>query len=248
VRTIDRIVILPVLIALVAGGTGCSRTPEERRASIYELQASPSDDNQERIRELLGDPDRDVRATALNALVTVGADDAEQLALASLDDEDGFVRSMAAKLLGDLQNGAHAGALVARLEADPDPWVRRRAAEALTELGGDEAIRGLGVGLEDPMEPVRLAAITGVRKLGPQEFKGELSRMLLEDPAWEIRVQAARALGLTGDPEMRVPLDAALGDENEFVRSAASHALGQSPAYQPRLPAGEPVATPDATE
>jgi HEAT repeat protein len=83
----------------------------------------------------------------------------------------------------------------------------------------------LAQGLDDPMQNVRLAAVTGLRKLDPRTAKPALARLLLEDSVWEIRVQAARALGLTGAPEVLPVLEAALYDPNEFVRSAASHAL-----------------------
>jgi HEAT repeat protein len=49
--------------------------------------------------------------------------------------------------------------------------------------------------------------------------------LLLEDPIWEIRVQAARGLGATGDPAVLPVLESALADDNEFVSSAAANAL-----------------------
>jgi HEAT repeat protein len=75
------------------------------------------------------------------------------------------------------------------------------------------------------MDDVRLAATRGLRELDPGFAKPELARLLLEDPQYEIRVQAARALGLTGDPEIRSLLESALEDPNEFVRAAAANAL-----------------------
>ena len=47
----------------------CGQTADQRRASIYELRADPTEENIARIRGLLSDPDRDVRATAMNTLV-----------------------------------------------------------------------------------------------------------------------------------------------------------------------------------
>ena len=72
---------------------------------------------------------------------------------------------------------------------------------------------------------VNKSAVVGIRKLGPGAAKPELARILLEDSEWEIRVQAARALGIAGDPEVLTVLEAALEDPNEFVRSAVAHAL-----------------------
>ena len=219
-RTFAACLAVSVLLSL-----HCSQTPEQRRASIYEIVKDPTEENQQRIRDMLSDPDRDVRATALNMMVTLGAPDVEKLVLEGLEDEDGFVRSIAAKLIGDLGNPQHAGGLVEHLLRDSNPWVRQRAAESLAELEGSVAVQGLAWGLEDPLENVRLAAVTGLRKLEPGYDKPAMARLLLDDPVWEIRVQAARALGSTGDEDIRQVLEAALKDQNEFVRSAASHAL-----------------------
>ena len=61
--------------------------------------------------------------------------------------------------------------------------------------------------------------------LDPGVATAELSQLLLEDSVWEIRVQAARALGATGDPSVVPVLENAVSDANEFVRAAAVHAL-----------------------
>lgn len=203
----------------------CVQTSEGRIDSIYAWKAEPSEQNLRKIRALIDHPDRDVRATALNALVSLGVPDSGGLALAGLQDTDPLVRRVAAKLLGDVGDPANVHVLVQRLDEDQDKWVRKDAAESLEQLGGEEAVQGLLVGLEDPIKEVRLSSVRAVRKLDPAAGKTVLARLVLEDPVWEIRVQAARALGATGDPEVRPILEAALGDANEYVRSAAEHAL-----------------------
>jgi HEAT repeat protein len=75
------------------------------------------------------------------------------------------------------------------------------------------------------MQRVRLAAVDGLSELDPAYARDELVRLLHDDAVWEIRARAARALGLTGDPEVVDDLEAALDDPNEFVRSAATNAL-----------------------
>lgn len=229
-----RITLCLLLIPLVFVIPGCKEDRNERISSIYALKADPTVENVEQIRALSADPDRDVRATALNALVVLRVDDAPGLARAGLEDEDGFVRATAAKLLGDLDSAPDTPRLAALLRADSDPIVRLRAAEALARIGGETAVAGLAQGLSDPMDDVRLAATRGLRELDPGFAKPELARLLLEDPHYEIRVQAARALGLTGDPEMRSLLEAALEDPNEFVRAAAANALRTHEAVQQR--------------
>jgi len=216
---------LALTTALVLLAAGCVEDPQHKIDRIYSAKAEPSEENLERIRAFLEDPDRDVRATAINALVTLGVPDAGDLARRALDDPDGFVRSRGAILLGTVGNEGDVAVLVERLIVDGDTIVRQNAASSLAQLGGDEAARGLIKGMADPMEEVRLVAVRGVRALDPGLATAELSRVLLEDSVWEIRVQAARALGATGDPSVVPVLENALGDANEFVRAAASHAL-----------------------
>lgn len=203
----------------------CVENPDEKIDRIYAAKAEPSEANLTRIRAYLEDPDRDVRATAINALVTLNVPDAAPLARRALDDPDGFVRSRGAILLGAVGEEADVPVLVRRLLEDSDAVVRQNAASSLAQLGGDEAAQGLIEGLADPIEEVRLEAVRGVRRLGPKRAVPELATLLLEDSVWEIRVQAARALGSTGAPSVLPVLENALGDANEFVRAAAAHAL-----------------------
>jgi HEAT repeat protein len=212
-------------LVLLAFSLHCAQDTHDRIDAIYSAKAEPSAKNIEAIRGHLTDPDRDVRATAVNALVTLDVPDAAAIAAEALADEDGFVRSIAAMRLGDVGDASHVDRLVELLLKDPDKIVRQRAAESLGMLGGEEAVRGLIEGLSDPLDNVRLASVRGVREHNPELAIAQLSRLLLEDPIWEIRVQAARGLGATGDPVVAPVLETAMGDPNEFVRSAAAHAL-----------------------
>lgn len=216
----------PLILAACLLSLHCGSRPEERRLSIYDLKADPTQENLQEIRDLLGDPDRDVRATALHAMIGLDAPDSATLALQGLRDNDGFVRATAAKLLGDLGDPAHVGPLAACLERDLDPVTRLRAAESLARLGGTDALSPLVRGLADPMERVRMAAVDGLSEIDPLFASRELVQVLREDGVWEVRARAAHALGLSGIPEILPDLRAAsLEDSNEFVRSAASNAL-----------------------
>lgn len=214
-----------VSIALLVGVLGCGGTTEQRVGSIYEWKMDPTPENVERIRSLVGDPDRDVRSTAIFALATLGEPDASELALAGLDDTDPFVRSTCAVLLADVEDPRVEAALGERLLGDEDSTVRWRAAESLTAHGGPTALAALADGMSDPSREVRLASVSGIARLAPGEHVAMLARLVGEDPEWEIRVQAARGLGRAGDPGGRGALDGALDDPNEFVRSAAAFAL-----------------------
>jgi len=119
-----RIAAWAVLLVLGWIALGCSTDSTARIRSIYELKRQPTPENVEKIRQMLVDSDRDVRATALNALVGLDVEDAGTLARAGLADEDDFVRATAAKLLGDLGDPAVAELLAARVREDAHPIVR----------------------------------------------------------------------------------------------------------------------------
>ncbi len=203
-----------------------------------------SEQNVESLRWLLAHGDRDVRATALNALVGLEVSDSGELALAALAADDGYVRAMAAKLLGDLADPHHADVLARVLLEDSDPVARQRAAESLAALRGAVALEALARGLEDPAWRVRMTCIAGLGARDAAFAAVEIERLLAEDAAWEVRAEAARALGSMGDPERLPALEVARGDPNEFVRAAASQAILGSPELRRRrptvLPAGPP--------
>jgi len=206
--------------------SGCGSSPEERRSEIYELRQDPTPENLLQIRILLEDQDRDVRATALHVLVVLSVPDATDLAIRALEDPDGFVRKIAAKSLEELGDSAAVPALARRLLEDEDPRVRRTSAIALTAIGGEEAARELMDAMEDPMKEVRLEVVKGVARLDPSGALDRLATLLLQDPDWEIRVQAAAGLGRSGQEEAIPAMEeAAKNDLNEFVRAAATKAL-----------------------
>lgn len=216
-----------LVVSLALAAFGCDDDSSERRAAIYALGEGNDPAGEASIREYLTDTDPDVRATALNALVIRRTDDAGRVARDALTDSHGFVRSMAAKLLGDLGDPTVVDALVERTLSDPEALVRRRSAEALGRIGSEQALEGLRVALSDPNREVRLAVVKAIGKIDPAGANAELARLLLDDSVWQIRVEAARVLGSTGDPEMTAVLERAGEDDNEFVRTAARHALAR---------------------
>ena len=240
------------LVVTLGGLSACGDDKNQKISSIYEMKANPTERNEAAIRRLVESPDRDVRATALNALLALEVSDGHALTRKALDDPDGFVRATAAKLLGDLAEGQDAEALVARLVEDQDPIVRRRSAEALDRIGGAAAVAGLARGLADPIDEVRLACARGVRHLDAEAALPDLLRIAIEDPSYDVRVQAVGALGETGAPEALPVFEQTIADENEFVRAATAHArqvhakaalLRPAPSPSPS-PSGAPAPSP----
>lgn len=212
-------------VTVIAVLAGCEDTPDERRAKIYERARQGDASDIAWIREQLLDPRADVRATALFQLVASEAADAEALATSAAADEDSLVRKIAAKCLGDLGRSSSVPTLADLVLEDSDPRVRRAAAEALLEIGGPGAIAPLLQALEDPIKEVRLAAIRGVVRRAPDQAVESLASALLDDPEWEVRVQAAAGLGRSGRADMVAILNQAANDPNEFVRASVRKAL-----------------------
>lgn len=203
----------------------CERSTSEKIDDIYKLKFDPTPRNIEALRDLLKHEDADLRVTAMNCLVTLDLEDSKEIAVAALEDNDAFIRATAAKLIGDMEDPAMAGFLIRHLKSDPDALVRRRACQGLIRSAGEGVATALVEALRDPDPQVRLEAIRGVKKLAPGQGTPRLIELLAQDPMWEIRVQAASALGLSGDPLAQQALESALQDQVEFVRAAAAKAL-----------------------
>jgi HEAT repeat protein len=123
--------------------------------------------------------------------------------IASLRDPDN--RSLAAQFLGDLE-AKEAAAEIARLLDATDPLARSRAARALGLLGATDALPRLRELAEvDPVAHVRGNAVTAVGRLAGT---GAVPFLIdcLTDREWRVRVGAAFALGLIGDPRAREPI------------------------------------------
>jgi hypothetical protein len=77
---------------------------------------------------------------------------------------------------------------------------------------------------------LHIALLVGTLLLTPDAEAGsveDLSRMLLEDNSYKVRVQAAQLLGKLGDPAGAEPLAKALSDRNKTVRWMAAQSLGK---------------------
>jgi HEAT repeat protein len=188
-----------------------------RQATLRRLETEPTAENLHRLRGHARDPDRDVRAAVLHTLVASHDSDASRLVGEGL--------ATAVRLALERGDARFVGSLARLLAEDSDPTVRLGAAEALARLGGLEAHDALIGALADPVDRVRRAAVEGLGSMGVDAAREPLTRLLSEDPAWEVRADAARALAALADPEVVPALQSAQGDPNEFVRAAASRAL-----------------------
>lgn len=100
------------------------------------------------------------------------------------------------------------------------------AVDALCRLGEKEALDHLIQALQHKIGQVRMAAVDGLGKLRATPAFDPICDLLKGDPMWEVRREAANALGRMGDPRAQSALAEALNDKDADVREAAAMALG----------------------
>lgn len=201
---------------------GCQAGIDDRISRAYSLGRHPTEANKNRIEALLGDKERDVRATALVVMGSIDRDRARGMALSSLADPDGSVRAAAVGLCVDTVDAEMIHLLSARANDDPVWQVRARAIQAIASSDDPVARRALVRALSDPVRHVRRTALrAGVDHPGllPVDL---LASLIASDKDWENRVEAVLALGASKDSAAYAGLDAAATDPNEFVRATAA--------------------------
>jgi HEAT repeat protein len=122
----------------------------------------------ERTRSMLGDEDRRVVPSVLNALVRLKAPDAATIALAQLKEPDFVVRATAARIVGELKPAGGIEALREALTlAGADAAIDARAGilSALAEYGASAATSDLKTALNDKDWAIRVHAATLLAKL-----------------------------------------------------------------------------------
>ena len=200
--------------------SGCDARIGDRISAVYALGRHPSEANKNRLEALLRDRDRDVRATAIVVMETIDKDRARRMAVRALQDPDGLVRASAVALSGD--DAETIRTLAGLTVSDPVWQVRARALDA-TSSSEDPAVRETFTrALADPVRHVRRGALRAAIAHPGLIPTDRLADLVVSDPDWENRVDAARALGVSKDPAAAVGLDAALHDPNEFVRATAA--------------------------
>jgi HEAT repeat protein len=182
----------------------------------------------------LRDENRHVQHRAREALQKMGAAAVPAL-IEPLADDDAEVRIEAAYALIHLAGDAQAALdpLIAALQHDTDPTVRRYAAMALGRLGpaGQPAIPALAEALKDGHAPVRAEAADALGRLGTRVETETVVNLLigaLSDPEPEVRKEAAEALeGIGPRAKAAVPALTTLEqkDPSPQVRQEAKEAL-----------------------
>lgn len=202
--------------------TACHRDAGDRIRRAHALAQNPTEPNKDRIEALLEDRDRDVRATAIVVMEDLDRDRAKRMAATALRDPDGLVRAAAVPVLGKDADDQTIRDLASQAVSDPAWQVRTRAVEAVAQSDDPAVYDAFAQVLFDTAWRVRRSALlAGIGRPGllPTD---QVVEVLISDPDWENRVEAARALGASQDRAAYVGLDAAVSDPNEFVRAIAA--------------------------
>ena len=125
----------------------------------------------------------ELRMAAANALGRLDDPSSVQHLVGALDDEDPRVRLRACQACGTFADPRSVPALTTRLPEDGDPRVRRAAANALGNVGTDQALSPLLDLLDDGDEPLRRIAAGALGKASTPEPVEPLARALGDESA-----------------------------------------------------------------
>ncbi len=107
------------------------------------------------------------------------------------------------------------------LHSDSNPAVRRRAAVALEDIGGDPAANALEAGLGDDNPSIRIAVVTALGRIGSERAIMAIGQTIMGDPEPETRRAAVLALAGHEGGAVEAFLNAARKDDARVVREAA---------------------------
>ena len=173
----------------------------------------------------LKDTDKEVRETALHALVQLKDPSIFEPLVQALSDAAADVREQAAFGLGQLRDRRAVEPLTNALK-DQNAEVRQQAVFALGQLRDRSALAGLTAALKDSDEDVREQAVFA---LGQIRDPGSIDALVtaMHDAKPDVRQQAVFALGQIRDRRAVEPLISGLKDADADVREQAAFALGQ---------------------
>lgn len=173
----------------------------------------------------LKDTDKEVRETAMHALVQMRDPSVFEPLVQALKDVSPDVREHAAFGLGQLRDRRAVEPLATALK-DEHADVREKAAFALSQIRDRSAIPALTAALKDVNAEVREQALFALSQFrDPATIDGFM--LALRDTSADVREKAAFSLGQLRDKRGVEPLISALKDSDSDVREQAAFALGQ---------------------
>lgn len=216
-----------------------SADQEERRDAVMKLGSMRRAAASRAALPALKDPSAIVRATAVKAILSISEDESVAALIPLLNDKDEFVRRETAYALGLTRSRGATAALSDRLLNDKQDGVRGAAAVALGEIADEAAV----VALAGTLAPELSAPSRAKRKreqnvfvlraaasaLGQIRSRAGTAALIAalgnEKFPDDVRREAARSLGLIGDPAAAPALRAASTAADPFLSEIAYAAL-----------------------
>jgi HEAT repeat protein/beta-lactamase regulating signal transducer with metallopeptidase domain len=175
----------------------------------------------------LKDTDKEVRETAMHALVQIRHPSIFDPLVQALKDAVPDIRERAAFGLGQLRDKRAIQPLISALKEDTNADVREAAMHALVQLRDPSIFEPLVFALKDANADVREHAAFGLGQMRDKRAIQPLMAVLKEDSNANVREKAVFALGQLRDPSTVEALAIALRDSNASVKEQAAFALGQ---------------------
>ena len=173
----------------------------------------------------LKDTDKEVRETAMHALVQLRDPSVFEPLVQALKDASPDVREQAAFGLGQMRDRRAVQPLIGALK-DENADVREKAVFALGQIRDPSAVEGLAIAVRDANADVRQQAVFALGQIRDRRAVEPLISAL-KDTAPDVRQQAAFALGQIRDRAAVDALIVAVKDANADVREQVVFALGQ---------------------
>jgi HEAT repeat protein/beta-lactamase regulating signal transducer with metallopeptidase domain len=173
----------------------------------------------------LKDSDKDVRETAMHALVQLRDPSIFEPLVQALKDPSPDVREQAAHGLGQLRDKRAVDPLMGALK-DTNADVRENAVHALSQLRDPRAVDALILALKDENPSVREQAAFALGQIRDPRATDALIGAL-KDANGDVREQAVFALGQVRDKRAAAALAALIKDTDADVREQVVFALGQ---------------------
>ncbi|MEP7065612.1 MAG: HEAT repeat domain-containing protein [Gemmatimonadota bacterium] len=199
-------------------------SPRVREAAVRVAGYRGADGAVDAILALRDDADESVRRAATEQLSHFEDPRAHAAIAQDLHHASAGIRAAAARSLAHVHKG-EAIPLLVRACVDADPWVRYYAARSIGHHGRSDAVSTLvSLALNDPVSPVRIAAIEALAEIGDSSGIVELSP-LVGDPDAGSACPAMRALAGSTMPGILPTLLEQLASADRSRRLAALEAI-----------------------
>ena len=202
---------------------------EERRDAIMRLGSMRMPAASRAALPGLKDVSPMVRAIAAKSILSLGPEESVPSLLPLLNDKDEFVRREAAYALGLTRSRSATAALSERLLNDKEGGVRSAAAVALGQIADEAAVVPLVQALQQRHEKNVFVLRAAAHALGEIKSRAGTAALVAvlgnEKLPSDVRREAARSLGLIGDPSAASALKAASTSEDPYLSQIAHEAL-----------------------